>query len=148
MSRPGGRLAAGADLKLGGDEHGGGTDQLQHLSVDGGLGQVMVCHLHGQVQGLVEQLEVLLEPHASLSISERLWFLLEVFISNCVSHTDLHLDQPVDKDGPHLCIEAGLHVHIVGQDKLLLEEEDVQDLERDKNVAKCHWPLLTSLCFR
>lgn len=122
MSRPVGLLKAGADLKLGGDEHGGGADQLQHLSVDGGLGQVMVSHLHGQVQGLVEQLKVLLEPHASLPISERLWF----FISNCVSHTDLHLDQPVDEDGPHLCVEAGLHVHVVGQDKLLLEEEDVQ----------------------
>lgn len=69
-----GRLIA-SYLKLGGDEHGGGADQLQHLSVDGGLGQVMVGHLHGQVQGLVEQLKVLLEPQASGSVSE----LLAVF---------------------------------------------------------------------
>lgn len=47
-------------LKLGGNEHGGGADELQHLPVDWSLGQVVVCHLHSQVQGLVVQLEVLL----------------------------------------------------------------------------------------
>lgn len=67
-----GCLTAGPHLKLGGDEHGGGAHQLQHLSVDGRRGQVMVGHLHGQVQGLVEQLEVLLEPHVRPSVS-RLW---------------------------------------------------------------------------
>ena len=48
-------------LKLGGDEHGGGADELQHLPVDGGLRQVVVRDLHGQVEGLVVQLEVLLQ---------------------------------------------------------------------------------------
>lgn len=47
-------------LKFGGYEHGGGADELQHLPVDWSLGQVVVCHLHGQVQGLVVQLKVLL----------------------------------------------------------------------------------------
>lgn len=56
-------LTAAPHLELGGDEHGGGADQLQHLSVDGSGGQVVVDHLHGQVQGLVEQLKVLLEAH-------------------------------------------------------------------------------------
>lgn len=50
-------------LKLGGYEHGGGADELQHLPVDGSLGQVVVCHLDGQVQGLVVELEVLLNKH-------------------------------------------------------------------------------------
>lgn len=131
-------------LKLGGDEHGSGADQLQHLPVYGGLGQVMVGHLHGQVQGLVEQLEVLLEAQASRSVSE----LLRSLILSGISGTDLHLDQPVHEDGPHLRVEAGLHVHVVGQDKLLLEEENAQIFKRDKKVAKRRRPLLTSRCFR
>lgn len=63
--RPGcwGVWLAGPDLELGGDEHGGGAHQLQPLPVDGRLGQVVVGHLHRQVQRLVEQLEVLLEAH-------------------------------------------------------------------------------------
>lgn len=47
-------------LKLGGYEHGGGADELQHLPVDWSLGQVVVCHLDRQVQSLVVQLKVLL----------------------------------------------------------------------------------------
>lgn len=143
MSRLVGRLTA-SHLKLGGDEHGGGADQLQHLPVDGGLGQVVVGHLHGQVQGLVEQLEVLLEAQASRSVSERLRSL----ILRSVRGTDLHLDQPVHEDGPHLRVEAGLHVHVVGQDELLLEEENAQIFKRDKKVAKRRRRLLTSRCFR
>lgn len=55
--------AARPYLEFGGYEHGGGADELQHLPVDGSLGQVVVRHLDGQVQGLVVQLEVLLnEP--------------------------------------------------------------------------------------
>lgn len=50
-------------LKLGGYEHGGGADELQHLPVDWSLRQVVVCHLNGQVQGLVVQLKVLLDKH-------------------------------------------------------------------------------------
>lgn len=131
-------------LKFGGDEHGGGADQLQQLPVDGGLGQVVVGHLHGQVQGLVEQLEVLLEAQASRSVSELLWAL----ILSGRAGTDLHLDQPVHQDGPHVRVEAGLHVHVVGQDKLLLEEENAQIFRRDKKVENRRRPLLTSRCFR
>lgn len=52
---------ASPDLKLGGDEHGGGADQLQHLPVDRSLRQVVVCHLDGQVQSFMVELEVLLK---------------------------------------------------------------------------------------
>ena len=56
-------------LKFGGYEHGGGADELQHLPVDGGFGQVVVCHLNSQVEGLVVQLEVFLHKHADRQIT-------------------------------------------------------------------------------
>lgn len=52
-------------LKLGGNEHGSGADELQKLPVDWSLGQVVVCHLNGQVQGLMVQLKVLLNKGAN-----------------------------------------------------------------------------------
>lgn len=37
------------------------------------------------------------------------------------SETHLHFDQPVDQDGSHLRVEAGLHVHVVTEDELFLQ---------------------------
>lgn len=48
-------------LELGGQEHGRGADELQHLPLDGGFGQVVVRHLDGHVEGLVVQLKVFLD---------------------------------------------------------------------------------------
>lgn len=72
--------------------------------------------------------------------------------------TNLHLHQPVHQDGPHLRAEARLLVHVVAQDKLLLEGG--QTLEggacggcgggevEDKDVAAGRVRPLTSLSFR
>lgn len=50
----------GSHLKFGGYEHGGRANELQHLPVDRGFSQVVVRHLYRQVEGLMVQLEILL----------------------------------------------------------------------------------------
>lgn len=115
-----------SDLKLRGYEHGGGADQLKHLSVDWSLGQVMVCHLNSQVQSLMVKLKVLLNQKQLSAFYRLVSLFLPVLISDHLTTTHLHFNQPVNQDRPHLCIEVGLHGHVVRQDKLFLKIQKTQ----------------------
>lgn len=69
-------------LEFGGYEHCSGANKLQHLPVDWSLGQVVVCHLYSQVEGLVVKLKVLLNKrinrasirHGATNTNQRYWF--------------------------------------------------------------------------
>lgn len=86
-------------LKFGGYEHGSGADQLQHLPVDWSLGQVVVRHLYGQVEGLVVQLKVLLnkqtdgggvfQRQTALQVKFSRRFAVNYFLIDCKSQNTL-----------------------------------------------------------
>ena len=50
-------------IKLAGNEHGSGPQELELFPAERLHSQVMIHHLDGQVQGLVVELKVLLDLH-------------------------------------------------------------------------------------
>lgn len=75
-------------LEFSGNEHAGGPNQLEVLSLHLSTAEVGVHQAYGNVEGLVEQFKVL-----------------------------LHLNKPVDENGAHRSIDVGLFWHVVRNGK-------------------------------
>lgn len=48
-------------LKFAGEQHGCGTDKLKRLPAGLGYSQIMISHLHSQIQRLMIQFKILLQ---------------------------------------------------------------------------------------
>ena len=70
-----------SNLKLGGDKHGGGSDELQRFPGDGRDRQEMVDHLHRQIQCLVVQLKVLLQNTHNVKCKLLCVYYVSIFLS-------------------------------------------------------------------
>lgn len=65
------RQCTRSHLKFGGNEDGGGANELQLVPHAHHLHQVVVHQLHGQVQSLMVQLKVLLQGYGQEGVSGR-----------------------------------------------------------------------------